>query len=87
MIQIETYELRSLLSDAVELGYKKALQETGQIKPFLSQREAYRLYGEVTIKRWVSEHLIFPDKDGNNTSKVRYDRMKLEILAKSSNRL
>lgn len=86
MIQIETYELRNLLIDAVELGYKKALQETGQMKTFISQREAYRLYGEVTVKRWVSEHLIEPDKDGNNTSKKRYDRMRLEILAKSSNR-
>jgi hypothetical protein len=80
------YELKNLLIDAVELGYKKALVETGQIKSWVSQREAYRLYGEVTVKRWVDENRITPNKDGENTSKVRYDRMILEILAKSSNR-
>jgi hypothetical protein len=86
MYQFESYELKGLLADAVEIGYKKALVETGQIKTFLSQRQAFRLYGETTVKRWIAAHLIEPDQDGSNTSKKRYDRMQLEILAKSSNR-
>jgi len=80
------YKTLNLLSSAFELGYKKALEDTGERKTFLSERAAYRQFGEANVKRWVTQNLIEPDQDGQNTSKKRYDRMRLEILAKSSNR-
>ena len=60
--------------------------DTGQLKTFLSETQAFKLYGRKVVERWVDQNLIQPAKDGENTSKKRYDRLKLEILAKSSNR-
>jgi hypothetical protein len=80
------YKTLNLLSDAFELGYKKCLEDDGKRKIFLSEREAFRQFGTGIVTNWVSKGLIEPDQDGENTSKKRYDRMKLEILAKSSNR-
>jgi len=58
MIEIELFELRRLLTDAVELGAKKALQEAGILKPYLKKSEAYRLYGRGVVDRWIEEGLI-----------------------------
>jgi hypothetical protein len=81
MMEIELFELRRLLTDAVELGAKKALQEAGILKPYLKKSEAYRLYG-----RGIVEGLIKIRKDGNQSAAWRLDRIELEIVAKSLNR-
>lgn len=86
-ITLQKFELANLLRDASELAVKQYRIERGEEKPFISQSEAYRLFGEGVVKRWVKEGLIKRKKDGNNTSTVRYDRLELEILAKSNNRL
>lgn len=83
--QTET-EYRNALVEAAELGAKRALEGAGLLRPYLKQSEAFRLYGESQVKRWIKERLILPQKDGNNTSTVRLDRLKLESLAKASNR-
>lgn len=79
-------EFRNALIDAAELGAKKALEQAGFIKPYLKLREAYRLYGEAIVKRWIQEGLINPIKDGQRTSSVRINRMQLDSIAKASNR-
>lgn len=79
-------EFRNALIDAAEIGAKKALEEFGLIKPYLKLREAYRLYGEAVVKRWIKEDLIRPIKDGQRTASVRIDRVQIDSLAKSANR-
>lgn len=86
MMEIELFELRRLLTDAVELGAKKALQEAGILKPYLKKSEAYRLYGRGIVDRWIEEGLIKIRKDGNQSAAWRLDRIELEIVAKSLNR-
>lgn len=86
-MQIELFELKNLLSDAAEIASIKTLVELGHLPATLSKREAYRKYGEGVVKRWISEGLIKVRKDGNNTSKCRLDRVELEILSRSNNRL
>lgn len=86
-MEISRHELRELLKDAAELGGLKALIAAGQIPEMISQREAYRLYGEAAVKRWVSEGLIKRHKDGDSTSKVRYSRIELDTLNRTNNRL
>jgi hypothetical protein len=83
MMEIELFELRRLLTDAVELGAKKALQEAGILKPYLKK---YRLYGRGIVDRWIEEGLIKIRKDGNQSAAWRLDRIELEIVAKSLNR-
>lgn len=86
-ITLQKYELANMLRDASEIAVQRYRIERGEERPFVSQREAYRLFGEGTVKRWVQEGLIKRKKDGNKTSTVRYDRLELEILSKSNNRL
>ncbi len=85
-MQIEPFELRQLLSDAAELGANRALESTGLAKTFLSQRQAYKLFGIKRVKRWHQEGLVKRYKDGDKTSTIRYNRLELETLAMSSNR-
>lgn len=79
-------EYRNALIDAAELGAKKALEQAGLMRPYMKQREAYRLYGESVVKRWIKEGLLKQIKDGNRTSTVRIDRMQIETLEMTSNR-
>lgn len=78
--------LRNLLMDAAELGAKKALVQTGLLKPFLSKSEAYKLHGRKIVDRWIGEGLVKLIKDGPNGAKMRIDRLELETVAKTSNR-
>lgn len=80
------FEKKKLLIDVAEIVLKQYRIEKGDEKPFISQREAYRLFGTGVVKRWVQERLIKRKKDGSSTSTVRYDRIELEALARSSNR-
>ena len=57
-----------------------------KLKPYISKREAYKLYGRAIVDRWIKEGLIKEIKDGENSSTVRIDRIQIEIIAKSSNR-
>ena len=87
---LEEKHLKDLLADAVEIGFKKGLM-TGtmseiKLKPYISKREAHRLYGRAIVDRWIKEGLIKEIKDGDNSSTVRIDRIQIEIIAKSSNR-
>lgn len=86
-MNIELFELKNLIKDAAEVATIKTLIEVGQLPPFLSKREAYKKYGEGVVKRWISEGLIKVQKDGNNTSKCRLDRIELESLSRANNRL
>jgi len=83
---INVNHLNKMLTDAAELGARRIAKELGISKPFMSQNEAWKIYGRRTIERWIEEGLITPQKDGNATSKIRLDRMELETLSKSSNR-
>lgn len=79
-------EFRNALIDAAEIGATKALIQIGQMKPYYKLREAYRLYGESVVKRWIKEGLIRPIKDGNRTASVRIDRVQIETISKAANR-
>lgn len=86
----EEKHLKDLLADAVEIGFKKGLM-TGtvsetKLKPYISKKQAYNLYGRTIVDRWTKEGLVKEIKDGDNSSTIRIDRIQLEIIAKSSNR-
>ena len=85
-IPITEIEYRNALIDAAELGAKIALKEAGLIKPYLKLRQAQRLYGAETVRRWISEGLITTIKDGERTASVRIDRLEIQTVAKTCNR-
>lgn len=79
-------EYRRAMMDAAEIAAQKVLVATGNLKPFLTQIQAYKMYGRGTVDRWIKEGLITPIKDGAATSRVRIDRLQIEAVARTSNR-
>ena len=87
---LEEKHLKDLLADAVEIGFKKGLM-TGtfsetKLKPYISKKQAYKLYGRVIVDRWIKEGLVKEIKDCENTATIRIDRIQIEIIAISCNR-
>lgn len=73
----EEYQLRA---DAAEQGAMRALTRLGLIKDEISQREAYRLFGEAKVRSWKNLGLIKRVKVGERNAKVTYSRIELETI-------
>lgn len=86
MIHIEEKHLKDIIIGAVKIGLLKGSMQKSTVKPFISKREAFRLYGERAVQRWINEGLITEIKDGEGNSKIRIDRIQIEIVASTSNR-
>lgn len=56
----------------------------GLIKPYVTQAEAFRMYGRTNVERWVKEGLVKPVRD-TETSTKRYLRTELEQTAINNN--
>lgn len=70
------------LIDIAELGARKAISRLGLIKDEISQREAYRQFGEGRVKVWVQRKLCTRVKPGEGNSKATYSLIELEVLDK-----
>lgn len=60
--EINSYELESMLERASELGAAKICSELGLQKSQITQREAFRRFGESRVLRWKKEGKIVPIK-------------------------
>lgn len=79
-------EFSFLLKDAVIGGTDKALMESGQLPDTVTKAQAFRLFGRSNVERWIAEGLVNPVKQRGNSSKKFIDRLKLESVARASNR-
>lgn len=79
-------EFSFLLKDAVIGGTDNALIASGQLPDTLTKAQAFRQYGRSNVEHWISEGLINPVKQRGYNSKKFIDRLKLESLARASNR-
>lgn len=84
ILQIESHELKNLMLEMAELGAATMAKNLG-IGPSdeISQREAFRCYGEARVKRWKREGKITRIKNGTGNSKAAYSRIELAALKKS----
>ena len=73
-------ELIDLLKNANAEGAGKVLSSAGILRDHLSKAEAYKIYGRSNVDRWLSENLI-------KISNKKINRLKLEAIAASSNRM
>lgn len=93
-MNIELYELKNLCRDMAELGAANLMKQLEPAKDSMSQREAYRLFGEARIKNWVRHGLLSGQERCGTTkrSKILYSRaevmavMQSERLSKIVNR-
>lgn len=77
----------SLLTNATDIGAQKALDASGVVKETICKSEAYSLYGRANVDRWILEGLIVPLIANGKTPYQCIDRLKLEAVAHSSNRI
>ena len=52
-VTMELYELKTLCSDMAALGVATYQKDAAPATDLISQREAYRQFQEVRVKRWV----------------------------------
>ena len=57
-IVLELYELKNLCRDMAELGAANYAKMVFPAKDLISQREAYKSFGEARVKRWVRQQLV-----------------------------
>ncbi len=76
-------ERQLYLQTGAELGALIVLIKTGQIKPYITKAQAFRLYGRKNIERWLDEGLLMPRKDGNHSAGWRIDRLEAELIVKA----
>ncbi len=76
----DLFEFKNIVMYSANLGASIALSRLGFIKDEISQREAYRIYGESTIRTWLNRGLIHRVKIGEKNSKVTYSRIELETV-------
>lgn len=89
-MEISNAELQYLLDQQMEkyiAQMRKALQELGLDKQrkWISQAEAYRLFGKTNVKRWIERGQlpVYSDGDGNRKRLYVAD---LEKVASKNNR-
>jgi len=86
-MEIELYQLRQMLKDAVEHGIKACLIETGQDKPFISQRRAWKIYGKSLVELWRANQIITPEQHGGGNNMIRYSKLELDRAYKTHKRI
>lgn len=89
-MEISNAELQYLLDQQMEkyiAQMRKALQELGLDKQrkWISQAEAYRLFGKTNVKRWIERGQLPVYSDGNGNRKRLYVA-DLERVANKNNR-
>lgn len=81
-MEIEEIKLRKLLDAAAELGAMTALKKAGiMTNDEISQREAYRRFGEARVKYWLQSGRVRTVKTKLRNSKVIYSLKELETLS------
>lgn len=63
-ITMELYELKNICKEMAALGAATIVQSNAPSKDLVSQREAYRLFQEMRVRRWVEQGLITPQRNG-----------------------
>lgn len=84
MIKMELYELKTMILELSELGAANYAKVVFPAKDLISQRQAYRDYGEARVKRWVKMGLISSHRNGSTIrSKILYSRAELMSVGTS----
>lgn len=75
---MEIFEIKNMIMQMSELGAANFSKRIAPAKDAISQREAYRSFGEARVKRWISQDLISSVRSGDTIrSKVLYSLAEL----------
>lgn len=73
-------EEKNLRIESAELGVTLALRRLGLVKDEISEREAYRIYGQSNVRSWVNRGLTSRVKVGAGNAKATYSRIELDTI-------
>lgn len=77
-MEIELYQIKNMMQQMAELGAANYAKMMSPGNDSLSQREAYRMYGEARVRRWVRNGNISTQRSGDTKqSKIIYSRAEL----------
>lgn len=76
----ELFEKKTLIMESAALGASIALNRLGLIKDEISQREAFRIYGESNVRTWLNRGWISRVKPGAGNTKATYSRIELDTV-------
>lgn len=77
-ITMELYELKNLCMEVSELAVANYVKKTKPGNDLISQREAYRLFQESRVKRWLHQGMVKTIRSGSSVrSKVLYSMAEL----------
>lgn len=77
---MDAYQFKTALANAAELGAATMAKELGVLRDEISQRDAYRKFGEANVKVWRQKGLIKRFKEGERNSKVTYSFIELKTV-------
>ncbi len=80
-MNIELYELKNLCQQMAELGAANCLKQIEPMKDSLSQREAYRMFGEARIKNWVKMGLLTSHARCGTAKRSKIIYSRAEVMA------
>lgn len=87
VINLELHELKNLCMEMAMLGAANYVKQTKPSIDLISQREAYRLFNETRVKRWVKNGTVSNMRAGGSIrSKVLYSMAEL-LTADKTERL
>lgn len=77
-IIIDSYQFKKLLREAAELGVANYIKTMQPKSDSVSQREAFRLYGESRVRGWLHDKMVTAMKTGHSdNSRIWYSRAEL----------
>jgi hypothetical protein len=78
---IDSTTLQLICNAAAETAVERFCKKNGiKTKDEISQRAAFRGYGEGRIKRWEKAGKLHPIKTGTGNSKIRYSRSEIDMI-------
>lgn len=84
MINLDLYDIKNICMDMAELGAANYAKMTTPGEDILSQRQAYRQFGESRVKRWVDDGIVAKVRVGKTKqSKIIYSKAELISVEKS----
>lgn len=77
---MELHELKAMCMDMAALGAARFVRDAAPARDEISQREAYRLFTEPRVKRWVAQGLARATRNGEGPNAKKY-YSRTELLA------
>jgi hypothetical protein len=82
-MNLDPYELKTLMADIAELTANNIASKFGKLKDEISERAAFRRFGEGDVKRWVATGAVTRIKIGDRNSKITYSANELLAMQKA----